>query len=130
MAFGKIGRDIMHNGGWVMAINAEPSKENYSVKSVENVVLGADVQARIFTLAPGEVIPWHLHSETTDYYFVLSGRLTVETRSPDDRRTLAVGERYKIVPASAHTLSNREKTDCQFLLVQGVGKYDWIKAET
>ena len=93
-------------------------------------MLGADVQARIFTLAPGEVIPWHLHSETTDHYFVLSGRLTVETRSPEDRQTFAVGERYKIMPGNAHMLSNREKTDSQFLLLQGVGKYDWIKAES
>ena len=27
-------------------------------------------------------------------------------------------------------LSNRGKTDSQFLLLQGVGKYDWIKAES
>ena len=86
MVIGKVGSDNVHSGGGVMAISAEPSKQNYTVKSVENVVLGADVQARIFTLAPGEVIPWHLHSETTDYYFVLSGRLTIETRSPADRR--------------------------------------------
>ena len=130
MVFGKVGPDNVHSGGGVMAISAEPSKQNYTVKSVENVVLGADVQARIFTLAPGEVIPWHLHSETTDYYFVLSGRLTVETRSPEDRQTFAVGERYKIMPGNAHMLSNREKTDSQFLLLQGVGKYDWIKAES
>jgi mannose-6-phosphate isomerase-like protein (cupin superfamily) len=37
-------------------------------------------------LAPGEVIPWHSHSETTDHYFVLSGKLTIERRTPEDRR--------------------------------------------
>ena len=55
MVFRKVGPDNVHSGGGVMAIRAEPSKQNYTVKSVENVVLGSDVQARIFTLAPGEV---------------------------------------------------------------------------
>jgi quercetin dioxygenase-like cupin family protein len=105
------------------------TKSNYAVKSVETVVAGGDVQARIFTLAPDEVIPWHYHSETTDHYFVLSGKLTVETRAPDTRRSLAVGERHHVSPGQAHEISNSELSDCQFLLLQGVGKYDWIKAE-
>jgi hypothetical protein len=29
----------------------------YKVKRVETVVKGSDVQARVFTLAPGEAIP-------------------------------------------------------------------------
>ena len=35
---------------------------NYMVKNIEVVAKGVDVQARIFTLAPGEVIPRHRHS--------------------------------------------------------------------
>jgi len=30
---------------------------NYQVKSIEPVVIGSDVQARLFTLAPGDTIP-------------------------------------------------------------------------
>jgi hypothetical protein len=41
------------------------------VKKIEAVAIGTDVQARLFTLAPADVIPWHQHSESTDYYFVL-----------------------------------------------------------
>ena len=47
----------------------------YKVKSVEPVAIGSDVQARLFTLAPGETIPWHFHSAITDWYFVLAGAL-------------------------------------------------------
>ena len=60
-----------------MPANAQKSKANYSVKSVETVVAGADVQARMFTLAPGEVIPWHYHGKSTDHYFVLEGVLSI-----------------------------------------------------
>lgn len=49
----------------------------YTVKSVEPVAIGSDVQARVFTLAPGEAIPWHFHSTVADTYFVLEGTLSV-----------------------------------------------------
>ena len=106
-----------------------PNKAGYKVKNIEPVVIGTDVQARIFTLAPGEVIPWHSHSESTDHYFVLTGALTIERRAPADSRTLTVGGRYEIPAQIAHSLSNRGADDCQFLLLQGVGRYDWIKSD-
>ncbi len=49
-----------------MPTNVQSKAANYIVKSVETVVAGRDIQARIFTLAPGEIIPWHSHSEITD----------------------------------------------------------------
>jgi quercetin dioxygenase-like cupin family protein len=112
-----------------MPPNAQPSKANYTVKDVETVVEGVDVKVRVFTLAPGDVIPWHSHSETTDHYFVLRGQLTIERRAPDECRALGVGERYQITPANAHRVSNHGSTDCQFLLIQGVGRYDWKRAD-
>jgi mannose-6-phosphate isomerase-like protein (cupin superfamily) len=62
-----------------------------------------------------------------DHFFVLSGKLTIETRTPEDRRTLAVGERYQITAAKPHRVSNRGPTDCQFLILQGVGRYDFLE---
>jgi quercetin dioxygenase-like cupin family protein len=97
----------------------------YTVKSIEPVAIGGDVQARLFTLAPDETIPWHYHSAVTDWYFVLEGALSIETRAPADRRELGVGETYKIVPNTAHLISNRSAGDTRFLLVQGVGAYDF-----
>lgn len=110
-------------------MGAGSTKLDYTVKNIEPVVVGTDVQARIFTLAPGESIPWHRHSESTDHYFVLRGTLTVNTRNPDDEHSLDVGSRYKINPGILHLISNRATEDCQFLLLQGVGKYDFIKSE-
>jgi len=40
---------------------------DYTVKNVEPVAIGTDVQVRLFTLAEGDVIPWHRHSESTDH---------------------------------------------------------------
>jgi quercetin dioxygenase-like cupin family protein len=99
----------------------------YTVKSIEPVAIGSDVQARLFTLAPGETIPWHFHSAVTDWYFVLAGALSIETRAPADRQLLAAGGTYRIRPQTAHLIANGSDTDTRFLLVQGVGPYDFIR---
>jgi quercetin dioxygenase-like cupin family protein len=103
------------------------SGPGYTVKSIEPVAIGSDVQARVFTLAPGEEIPWHFHSAVTDSYFVLEGTLSIETRAPRDSRVLAIGERFRIAPKTTHLISNRTGMDTRFLLVQGVGAYDFIR---
>jgi quercetin dioxygenase-like cupin family protein len=101
----------------------------YKVKSVETVVKGSDVQARVFTLAPGEAIPWHYHGESTDHYFVLEGILSISTRGRDvTKRNLSAGSSDKVEPGTPHLIANGGDTDCRFLLIQGVGTYDWNAA--
>jgi quercetin dioxygenase-like cupin family protein len=102
---------------------------DYQVKNVEPVVVGSDIRVRLFTLEKGDVIPWHYHSGSTDHYFVLRGKLTIETRNPDRRHDRAAGERYKTLPNVTHRISNEAPSECQFLLVQGIGKYDWHKPD-
>jgi quercetin dioxygenase-like cupin family protein len=104
------------------------SKNNYSVKNIETVVKGTDVVARVFTLASGDCIPWHYHSESHDHYFILQGELILETQEPEGRYIISMGERHQIAPGVKHFVSNISDTDTTFLLIQGVGKYDWLKA--
>lgn len=102
----------------------------YNVKSIETIVAGSDVRVRLYTLAPEEIIPWHFHSQVQDWYFCLAGQLSVETRSPDNRAVIDIGGSTAIPPNTPHRISNGGKIDCRFLLVQGVGQYDFhaIKA--
>ena len=100
---------------------------DYRVKSIEQVAVGSDVQVRLFTLAPGETIPWHCHSSVTDWYFVLQGALSIETRAPTDHQLLVTGGTYRIAPKTAHLVANRSDSDTRFLLVQGVGAYDFCR---
>src|SRR5258708_34911216 len=101
--------------------------QGYTVKSIAQVAIGSDVQARLFTLAPGETIPWHFHSAVSDWYFVLEGALSIETRAPADRQLLAVGGTYRVPAKTAHLIANRSEADTRFLLVQGVGRYDFLR---
>ncbi len=108
---------------------AAHQKSSYSVKSIETIADGTDVRVRLFSLAPGEIIPWHYHSQCTDHYFVLGGKLAVETRNPQIQQVIKTGVHHWLQPGTPHQISNRSKNDCRFLLVQGVGALDWLKAE-
>jgi mannose-6-phosphate isomerase-like protein (cupin superfamily) len=100
---------------------------NYTVKSIEVIASGSDVLVREYTLAPGEEIPWHYHTHVTDWYFGLDGRLKIETRAPRGGCELGAGARFSIPPKTAHHLTNDGNVDCRFLLIQGVGAYDFQK---
>jgi quercetin dioxygenase-like cupin family protein len=107
--------------------DATAANPNYSIKSIEVIAAGTDVLVRLFTLAPGDEIPWHYHSQVTDWYFGLEGRIEIETRAPRSEFTLVPSARYSILPKTAHRLVNESAVDGRFLLVQGIGRHDFNK---
>jgi quercetin dioxygenase-like cupin family protein len=112
------------------ADHPSPANPHYQVKRIEKIIAGNDVQVRLFTLAPGDVIPWHYHRQCSDYYFVLEGELIVATGKPEGGETrLGVGSAHSITSGTTHLVANRSSANCRFLLVQGVGLPDWVKAE-
>jgi quercetin dioxygenase-like cupin family protein len=113
-----IGHQFQYSGGVMEAAMTDPS---YAVKNIEAIAEGSDMRARLYTLAPGDVIPWHYHTAVTDWYFCLAGILRVETRAPRGDERLAAGAHYQIPPKTAHRISNGGGEECQFLLLQGVG---------
>lgn len=91
----------------------------YRVKRVVSVLTGRDAQARLFTLAADDAIPWHYHEQTTDHYFVLDGELLIAAREPDlVERRLSVGGSHTIKPRIPHLIRNGGAVDCHFLLLQ------------
>jgi mannose-6-phosphate isomerase-like protein (cupin superfamily) len=101
----------------------------YQVKKISVIAKGADVLVREYVLGPGDSIAWHHHTRVTDHYYSLEGRVLIETRAPDTRRELKPGESATVAPPGAHHVSNPSDQPCRFLLIQGVGQYDFIKEE-
>ena len=101
----------------------------YKVRRIHVVAKGADVLVREYTLDPGEHIPWHHHSDIADDYYGLEGSVMIETRKPDARHEVRAGQAAHVAPRTAHHVSNAGSAPCRFLLVQGVGQYDFVKEE-
>jgi quercetin dioxygenase-like cupin family protein len=108
---------------------AQAKPHPYKVRSIHVVARGADVLVREYVLDPGETIPWHRHSEVADYYYGLEGTVVVETRNPAARHELAAGHSATVTPPTVHQVSNPAGRPCRFLLIQGVGKYDFVRDE-
>ena len=108
---------------------SEVQAQLYQVKKISVVAKGTDVLVREYVLGPGEVVPWHHHTQITDHYYSLEGVVLIETRAPDARRELTPGESAIVTPPTAHHVSNSSDKPCRFLLIQGVGKYDFVKEE-
>ena len=108
---------------------SEVQAQLYQVKKISVIAKGANVLVREYVLGPGEFIPWHHHTEVIDHYYSLEGIVLIETRAPVGRRELNPGESATVTPLTAHHVSNSSGKPCRFLLIQGVGKYDFVKEE-
>jgi len=110
-------------------VMSEVQAELYQAKKISVIAKGADVLVREYVLGPGEFIPWHHHTQVTDYYYGLEGNVLIETRTPAACRELNPGESATVIPPTAHHVFNSSGKPSRFLLIQGVGQYDFVKEE-
>jgi len=96
------------------------------IAGYETVMEGEDMRVVMLTLAAGECVPWHYHSEISDKFFCLDGPIVVETRAPRNEYELQRGEGCTVPPKTAHTVHGKNSGPCRFLVLQGVGVYDNI----
>jgi quercetin dioxygenase-like cupin family protein len=93
------------------------------------VVQTADVRIVEYTLKPGDSHPWHYHTEVTDRVYCLEGLVAVDIRQPSQRHVLRPGETSEVSPRTVHHVSNAGDGTSRYLLIQALGKYDYIRAD-
>lgn len=84
---------------------------------------------QVLTLAAGQRVPWHHHTEISDTFFCLEGPMILETRAPNTIIRLHVGQRTTIPPGQPHFVQGAGGGPCSFAIVQGVGAYDYLPEE-
>ena len=102
------------------------SRSNYEIAGREIVAEGADLRVQVLTLASGQCVPWHYHSAITDSFVCLEGPMVVETRAPRNSYRLEPGQRCAVPPKTAHYVHGEAGGACKFLVIQGVGIYDFV----
>jgi len=102
------------------------NRGDYTVAGHELVAEGADLCVQVLSLAAGQCVPWHYHSEISDSFVFLEGPMVVETRAPRRVHRLLPGERCAVPPKTAHYVHGEADGPCKFLIVQGVGVYDFV----
>ena len=95
------------------------------MKETEVIVKTDNVRVRIMSLAPREIADWHYHTQVTDDIFCLTGTILVRMKNPDEEVRLSPGQRCQIKIGRVHQLENFTSEEAAYLLVQGIGKYDF-----
>ena len=56
----------------------------YPLEKRELIAEAAGLRMQILTLAAGQEVPWHWHSEVADTFWCMDGPMVIETRAPRD----------------------------------------------
>ena len=106
-----------------------PEDQRYAIEDRRLIAETADLRVQILTLAAGQEVPWHYHTAVTDSFICLEGPMVVQTRTGDADHELRPGETFAVAPKTAHRVAGKDGGRCRFVLVQGVGAYDYIPLE-
>ena len=77
-------------------------------------------------ISPTQKVPWHYHSNVGDVFYVLEGEIRIFLRDPKEEVRLGIGDTYSVPPRRPHLVTNAGKSSATFLVLQGVGEYDFV----
>ena len=105
-----------------------PKDLPYRISGRETVHEADGLRVQILSLAAGECVPWHYHTQVRDIFVGLEGTTVVETRAPRGRHELGPGEHVGVPAMTAHEVTGKDGRPCRFTIVQGIGEHDFHPA--
>lgn len=107
----------------------EPLKDASSVYKVERRTYHAQrpgFRISELQISPTQQVPWHLHNNIQDTFYIIEGRIMVSLREPDEEVRLGPGETYSVRAGRPHRVTNDGDGSATFLVLQGIGQYDYV----
>jgi quercetin dioxygenase-like cupin family protein len=77
-------------------------------------------------LSKTQKVPWHYHSNVQDTFYVLQGNLRIFMQDPKEEVRLGPGETLSVKPRRPHLVTNGGEESATFLVLQGIGEYDFV----
>ncbi|HEY2987989.1 MAG TPA: cupin domain-containing protein [Candidatus Binatia bacterium] len=77
-------------------------------------------------ISPTQKIPWHCHSNIQDTFYVIEGQLNLFLREPKQQVRLGPGDTYRVPARRPHLVTNGGDSSATFLVLQGIGEYDYV----
>lgn len=105
--------------------NTRPWESEFSIEDTEMVAETPELRAVRLTLAAGQCVPWHWHSAIDDHFICLEGAIEIETRAPRGKHRLAPGNEHAVPAKVAHIVRNVADGRSRFMVIQGIGPYDY-----
>lgn len=77
-------------------------------------------------ISPSQKVPWHYHNNVADTFYVLEGAIRIFLQQPKEEVRLGAGETYTVPPRRPHLVTNPGQASATFLVLQGMGEYDFV----
>ena len=77
-------------------------------------------------ISRSQKVPWHYHTNIQDTFYVIAGNLRIFLQNPKEDVRLAPGQSYEVPPRRPHLVTNAGETSATFLVLQGLGEYDFV----
>lgn len=77
-------------------------------------------------ISPTQQVPWHYHSNVQDAFYVIEGQLRIFLREPKEEVRLGPGDTYSVRARRPHLVTNAGDRSATFLILQGIGEYDYV----
>ena len=77
-------------------------------------------------LSPTQKVPWHFHNNISDTFYVVEGTMRLFLQDPKEEVRLGVGESFVARAGRPHLVTNAGSGSLTFLILQGVGEYDYV----
>ena len=77
-------------------------------------------------LSPTQKVPWHFHNNISDTFYVVEGTMRLFLQEPKEEVILKPGESFVAAPGRPHLVTNDGDASLTFLIMQGVGEYDYV----
>ena len=77
-------------------------------------------------LSAAQKVPWHFHNNVADTFYVLEGELRIFLQQPKEEVRLKPGQTFTAVARRPHLVTNAGKDSVTFLVLQGIGEYDYV----
>ena len=81
-------------------------------------------------LSAKQKVPWHYHNNVADTFYVLEGRLRLFLQKPKQEVRLQPGETFTAEAGRPHLVTNGGTKPVTFLVLQGIGEYDFVPLTT
>jgi len=71
-------------------------------------------------------VPWHYHNNVEDTFYVLEGELRIFLQDPKEEVRLKPGQTFTARARRPHLVTNGGESSATFLVLQGIGEYDYV----
>ena len=77
-------------------------------------------------LSATQRVPWHYHNNVADTFYVLEGELRIFLQQPKEEVRLSPGQTFTAAARRPHLVTNAGSQSVTFLVLQGIGQYDYV----